>query len=316
MKNQRSRNHRSNLTTGRALRLNLASQGVIRSLTNAITTAVVAAALCFTSASADVKHVAEADLTMDDNLSYDIHRTLYFLRFGHYSPKQLDDDYSSRILDAYLKDLDPNKIYFTKKDIEDFEAYRYKLDDFIKRRNAEVAFDIFKVFRQRLAERTEYALELIDSDFNFEQDDRFNIDRDSYRWADTKKELEANWSKRIKNDTLQALMAETPIDEVRENLKSRYQRQLDVVYQLKSDEVFEYFMNAFTRDHGPHTTYMSHVTAENFDISMSLQLQGIGAALQNRGSRPGWRRDDQRHRLAIDGRSANDSRRQRHEGHA
>jgi len=281
MKNQRSRNHRSNLTTGRALRLNLASQGVIRSLTNAITTAVVAAALCFTSASADVKHVAEADLTMDDNLSYDIHRTLYFLRFGHYSPKQLDDDYSSRILDAYLKDLDPNKIYFTKKDIEDFEAYRYKLDDFIKRRNAEVAFDIFKVFRQRLAERTEYALELIDSDFNFEQDDRFNIDRDSYRWADTKKELEANWSKRIKNDTLQALMAETPIDEVRENLKSRYQRQLDVVYQLKSDEVFEYFMNAFTRDHGPHTTYMSHVTAENFDISMSLQLQGIGAALQS-----------------------------------
>ncbi len=241
----------------------------------------MAIGLCVATAKADVKHVSDAELTMDDNLSYDLHRTLYFLRFGHYSPKQLDDDYSARILDSYLKDLDPNKIYFTKKDIEDFDEYRYKLDDFIKRRNAEIAFDIFKVFRARLAERTEFAMELIDSDFKFNEDDSYNIDRDSYTWAANETEIRQTWSKRIKNDTLQALMAETPIDEIRENLKRRYQRQLDVVYQLKADEVFEYFMNAFTRDHGPHTTYMSHVTAENFDISMSLQLQGIGAALQS-----------------------------------
>ena len=230
---------------------------------------------------AEVKRVSDSELTMDENLSYDIHRTLYFLRFGHYSPKILDDDYSSRILDAYLKDLDPNKIYFTQKDIDKFDAYRYKLDDFIKRRDAEVAFEIFKTFRQRLTERTDHIMELIDVDFDFDADDTINIDRDSYQWAEDTKALEATWAKRIKNDTLQGLMAETPIDEIRENLKRRYERQADVVYQLKADEVFEYFMNAFTRDHGPHTTYMSHATAENFDISMSLQLQGIGAALQS-----------------------------------
>ena len=107
---------------------------------------------------ADVKRVSDAELTMDENLSYDIHKTLYFLRFGHYSPKTLDDDYSSRILDSYLKDLDPNKIYFTQKDIDKFDAYRFKLDDYIKRRDAEVAFEIFKTFRQRLSERTEHIM--------------------------------------------------------------------------------------------------------------------------------------------------------------
>lgn len=230
---------------------------------------------------AQIKRVPDAALTMNENLSFDIHKTLYFLRFGHYSPKTLDDEYSSRILDAYLKDLDPNKIYFTQQDMDKFDTYRFKLDDFIKRRDAEVAFEIFKIFRQRLSERTDYAMKLIDTDFDFEVDETINIDRDSYQWAKDTKALEETWAKRIKNDTLQGLMAETPIDEIRENLKRRYERQADVVYQLKADEVFEYFMNAFTRDHGPHTTYMSHVTAENFDISLSLQLQGIGAALQS-----------------------------------
>ncbi len=228
---------------------------------------------------ADVQKVPDAELTMDKNLSYDLHSTLYWLRFGHYSPKELDDDYSSRIFDAYIKVLDPNKVYFTQQDMDGFEKYRTKLDDFIKKRDVEVAFDIFKLYRQRLDERTEYILDLIDTEFDFTLDESINIDRDSYTWAANSKEIEEKWTKRIKNDTLQQLMAKTEIDDVRNNLKRRYNRQRDVIYQLKADEVFEWFMNSFTRDHGPHTTYMSHVTAENFEISMSLQLTGIGAAL-------------------------------------
>ena len=75
-------------------------------------------------------------------------------------------------------------------------------------------------------------------------------------------------------------MAETPIEEIRENLQRRYQRQQDVTFQLKADEVFESFMNAYARELGPHTQYMSDATAENFRINLSLSLQGIGAALQ------------------------------------
>lgn len=231
------------------------------------------------TAFADVTRVTDAELTMDKNLSYDLHSTLYWLRFGHYSPKELDDEYSSRIFDAYIKVLDPNKVYFTQEDMDGFEKYRTKLDDLIKKRDVEVAFDIFKLYRQRLDERTETILSLIDTDFDFTKSESINIDRDTYSWAPNTKAVNAKWHKRIKNDTLQQLMAKTEIEEIRENLKRRYNRQRDVIYQLKSDEVFEWFMNSFTRDHGPHTTYMSHVTAENFEISMSLQLTGIGAAL-------------------------------------
>jgi len=72
---------------------------------------------------------------------------------------------------------------------------------------------------------------------------------------------------------------EIQIAEIRENLTRRYQRIKDTIFQLKTDEVFEQFLNSYTRELGPHTAYMSHATTENFIISMSLSLEGIGAAL-------------------------------------
>ncbi|MEO0369533.1 MAG: carboxy terminal-processing peptidase, partial [Pseudomonadota bacterium] len=200
------------------------------------------------------------------------------------------------------KTLDPNKVFFTQADIDAFEPYRYKLDDLLKKRNAEVAFDIFKVFRQRMSERTKLIMSLIESDFDFSKDETFNIDSDSFTWAKTEAELNEVWRKRIKNDTLLQMMKGSAIDdltktsdsrdkndnagetklieEIRENLTRRYQRQKDTIFQLKADEVFEWFMNSYTRELGPHTVYMSHATTENFLISMSLSLEGIGAALQ------------------------------------
>ncbi len=244
--------------------------------------AIAVSAVCSLAATpianADVQEVPESELTMTKDLSFDIHKTLYYLRYLHYSPKSLDDEYSSRVFDSYLKVLDPNKIYFTASDIEEFEKFRGKIDDFLIRRDAEVAFDIFKVFRQRLEARTKMIRELVKTDFDFTKNESLNIDRDSYVWK-TEAQINDEWRKRIKNDTLQQLMAKTPLEEIRENLLRRYDRQRDVIFQLKGEEVFEWFMNSYTTEHGPHTTYMSHVTAENFNISMSLSLQGIGAAL-------------------------------------
>lgn len=240
----------------------------------------ILACMIFSQSHADVIEVPDTQLTMNDELSEDIHQTLYHLRYGHYLPAELDDEYSARTLDAYFELLDPNKLYFTQKDVDQFSPYSDKLDDLLKKRDAEVAFDIFKLFRTRINERTELALNLIDQDFDFTTNESINIDIDNIQWAKDTTEVEDRWHKRIKNDTLQQVMAETEMDEIRSNLVSRYQRQRDVTFQLKADEVFEWFMNAFARELGPHTQYMSHVTSENFRINMSLSLEGIGAALQ------------------------------------
>ena len=255
----------------------------IRSNAKAAVSAILACGLLvfFTGgAQADVVDVPAARLTMNDELREDVYQTLYHLRFAHYLPNELNDESSERTLDAYLELLDPNKIYFSQSDIDQLQSYRHEIDDLLKRRNAEVAFDIFKIFRDRMDTRTKMILGLIQQDFDFTLDENINIDRETFDWAINETELAALWKQRIKNDTLQQMMADTPIDEIRENLIRRYQRQRDVTFQLKADEVFEWFMNAYAKDLGPHTQYMSHVTAENFRINMSLSLEGIGAALQ------------------------------------
>lgn len=247
-----------------------------------LTTSLLAGLCLFGSSlvHADLVDVPDAELTMNDELREDVYQTLYHLRLQHYTPNELNDDYSARTLDSYLELLDPNKVYFTQKDVDALEVYRYEIDDLLKKRDAELAFDIFKVFRQRLSERTAKILQLIETDFDFTLDESLNIDRDSYVWSASQQDLDEIWRKRIKNDTLQQLMSETPLEQIRENLNRRYQRQRDVIYQLKADEVFEWFMNAYAREVGPHTQYMSDLTTENFRISMSLSLEGIGAALQ------------------------------------
>ncbi len=245
-------------------------------------TVFLTALLIFSShfVNAEVVDVPTADLTMNDELREDVNQTLSQLLYYHYLKADFNDDYSARMFDRYLELLDPNKAYFTKKDINQLQRYRYKLDDLLKQRDAEVAFEIFKLFRARIKSRTDLILELIKEDFDFTANENFNIDRDSYKWAKNDAEIERVWRQRIKNDTLQQMMAETPIEEIRENLVRRYQRQRDVIFQLKADEIFESFMNSYARELGPHTQYMSHVTAENFRINMSLSLEGIGAALQ------------------------------------
>lgn len=254
-----------------------------RFLGNATTTAATAVMLLGLPAvsHADLVDVPADLLTMNEELREDVFQTLQHLRLAHYTPAELNDDYSARTLDAYLELLDPNKIYFTQADIDALDKYRFRIDDLLKRRDAEVGFDIFKVFRQRLDERTNKLSKLINQDFDFTVDESINIDRDSYTWAADQATLDETWRKRIKNDTLQQLMADTPSEKIRDNLTRRYQRQRDVIFQLKADEVFEWFMNAYAREHGPHTQYMSDLTAENFRISMSLSLEGIGAALQS-----------------------------------
>src|SRR5690606_6993285 len=55
----------------------------------------------------------------------------------HYSRPELDNSYSSAILDRYLDSLDGNRMYFLASDVATFGRYRYEMDD--RAKNGEVA---------------------------------------------------------------------------------------------------------------------------------------------------------------------------------
>ena len=119
----------------------------------------------------------------------------------HYVPAALDNELSSRIFDAYIEDLDPSKSYFLQSDIDEFERYRYKMDEALKRGNLSPAFDIFNRYHVRVTTRFEKVLAILDQGlerFDFTISEDLLIDRETIPWAQTEKQLDELWRKLFK----------------------------------------------------------------------------------------------------------------------
>ena len=131
-----------------------------------------------------------------------------------------------------------------------------------------------------MEERTTFALALLDQGFSFDQDEHYRFDRAKAAWAATPTELDQIWRQRVKNDWLGLKLAKKKDEEIRKVLRERYEGLAKRVRQFDSDDIYQTFINAYIETLEPHTSYMSPSTAENFDISMRLSLEGIGAVLK------------------------------------
>lgn len=236
--------------------------------------------IVFTGVSADIRTVPVSELEPESKHIRASELITHILTTYHYKKTELDDALSSSIYKHYLENLDQNKAYFLKSDIQEFERYRFKIDDAILKSDLSPAFDIFKRYRQRVDERIKFALDALDQHFNFDVDESYRFDRREDDWAASKAELDTLWRKRVKNDVLNLQLTKKEPDEIKKTLTARYERILSSTFQLNSNDVFQSFINAYTTSIEPHTAYFSPRTSENFDISMRLSLEGIGAVLR------------------------------------
>ena len=237
--------------------------------------------LLLSVASAEVRLVPESDLVPQQKHELATELITHIIETYHYKNKPLDDKLSSSILDRYLESLDPNRSYFYASDIKSFEKYRDKLDDALKEQDLSPAFDIFKIYRNRVDERVKYAIELLSRNYSFDKDEDYVFDRRDLPWPTSKDEMNEIWRKRVKNDILNLKLAKKDESEYKSTLEKRYERIRTSTFQLNSNDVFQTFINAYTTSIEPHTAYFSPRVSENFDISMRLSLEGIGAVLTN-----------------------------------
>lgn len=199
----------------------------------------------------------------------------------HYRKVSLDPTFAATLLDRYLKALDPSRTFFLARDIERFQNGARQLDESLRRGELDIAFDVFRVYRTRVEERVNHALKLLAGRFDFSAAETFTFESDTTPWARDPAALDERWRKRVKHDYLSLRLADKSDAEIRDRLSKRYEGLVRRVHQFKGDDVFQTFMNAYTETIEPHTSYMSPSTSENFDISMKLSLEGIGAVLRS-----------------------------------
>ncbi|MCE1115192.1 MULTISPECIES: carboxy terminal-processing peptidase [Pseudomonas] len=206
------------------------------------------------------------------------------LKRHHYSKPPLDDARSVIIYDSYIKLLDPSRSYFNAADIAEFDKWKTQFDDFLKSGNLDPGFTIYKRYLDRVKQRLDFALAELNKgvdkiDFTVKED--LLVDRKDAPWMKNSAELDDLWRKRVKDEVLRQKIAGKDFKQIQETLTKRYKNQLARLDQTRAEDIFQAYINTFAQSYDPHTNYLSPDNAENFDINMSLSLEGIGAVLQS-----------------------------------
>ncbi len=219
---------------------------------------------------------ADADL---DKVAISVAR---LLEQGHYSRQKLDNSVSQALLDQYLKDLDPGKLFFVQADIDQFQAsYATRLDDEILSGDLNPAREIFARYKSRVEARVESNKPLIDKKYDFSSDLTIALDRKDAAWPKDLAEADALWARRIEAELLQETLADPSDRTPAEIIAKRQAQLLRNVEDMDDEAIVSDFLAALARTYDPHSEYMSPSELENFEIQMSLSLEGVGAVLQS-----------------------------------
>jgi carboxyl-terminal processing protease len=239
--------------------------------------------LCATTLLAFAALPAKALLTYTEAQAETAIELVEQLEERHYAKLKYDDTLSSEHLDSYIDSLDGGKMFFTSSDIAAFEKYRLQLDEQWHSGSLEAGYVIFNRFQELLEARLESVVANLDeliASFDYSVEEDYLLESDERAWAESREELDDRWRRHLKNQALSLKIAEKAEEDIADTLRRRYDNQLKRVRQYNSQDVFQVYANALTELYDPHTNYLSPRRSENFNINMSLSLEGIGAVLQ------------------------------------
>lgn len=201
----------------------------------------------------------------------------------HYNRKEIDDSLSFALFNFYFDALDPYRSIFLASDIASFNKYRYNFDENLNSGELAPAFEIYNTFLQRFDERMTAANKVLAQGFEFNTPEFFEYERDNMPWAKTSQELDEFWHKRLKNEALNLKLTGKTPEEIASLLTKRYANYHKRIKQNTAEDVLQIYLNVFAEVYDPHSNYLSPIASQNFNIDMSLSLEGIGAQLESDG---------------------------------
>ncbi|MEN9326887.1 MAG: carboxy terminal-processing peptidase [Flavobacterium sp.] len=254
-------------------------------------------------------------LTGDDKDKMLIELLSFVLEKGHFSPIELNDEFSKKAYAAYIESLDPTKRYFIQPDIAEFQKYELAIDDMIRSKDLSF-FDLtYKRLMQRMKESKVIYTSILSKPLDLNDNETINVDYEKLPYAATVKDLDQRWRKQLelavlseitdKEDIQNALNSgiideknvakeEKPAEKTepksfeelektaRKTTESNLNNNFSFIAELTREDWFTVYINAIVTQYDPHTYYFSPEDKEKFDVSMSGKFEGIGARLQKK----------------------------------
>ena len=205
----------------------------------------------------------------------------------HFLRQQLNDAVSERFLARYLENLDPMRMHFLKEDILELnQRFATRLDDLTGRGDTTPAYEIYRLFLDRLAQRVQFVRKkLEEQNFDFSGDEKYNPDRRNSPYPADLTEAQKLWTNRLKYEVLQERLADLEPQKINEKLLKRYSRILRMARETDPQDILGIYLSSLTQVYDPHSEYLNPSRLDSFEIIMRLSLSGIGAVL---GSEDGY----------------------------
>ena len=241
------------------------------------------------------------DTSDKDNLV--IQLITYVLDQAHYLDKEINDEFSEKVFNTFLENLDPFKRYFYKSDIEDFSKFKYEIDDAFKNPNLEFFDLVYTTYINRLSESEEIFKEILSKPFDFTKDEVCECDFELLDYVNNKGELKDRWRKLLK-----IYVIENYHDEIKDDLrnqeddpsfKPRAKKEIEkdtreslsetmnenfrfISEEIQREDWLSMYINSFVSQYDPNTSYLDPESKDRFDVDMSGNYAGIGARLQKK----------------------------------
>lgn len=226
----------------------------------------------------------------------------YFMQRGHFSPKDIDNDFSEEVFTTFLETLDGQKRYFLKKDAIQFARYKYALDDEFRGLQTNF-FDLaFARYIERRAEVKLFYKELLEQPFDYTIKEEINLDYEEQDFPMTANARKEKWRKQLKFSTLSIVHGKLEEEkkraekddayspksfdvlekEAREITLENLENYFSLMEDVREEDWFASYLNAFVTQFDPHSIYYGPIDKDRFDATMSGKYEGIGARLTKR----------------------------------
>ena len=200
------------------------------------------------------------------------------LESDHYLRNKDKTNFNRKYIEALIERLDKNKNYFMQDEINNFieRSKSDNKDDF----DIELGYELINLYFEKLIQFSRFQIELVENnEFDFFKDEYLDIFYEDNKWALTPEELEELWRLETKNDLLIASTSDSSSSKPTNDLVKRYKNRIRRIHQQKEEDIFSLAINTLSNQFDPHSSYLSPRSAEDFDLNMSLKLNGIGALL-------------------------------------
>jgi carboxyl-terminal processing protease len=195
----------------------------------------------------------------------------------HYLKELNKDNFNKKYFEAIIEKLDENKNLFIKDEIELYLKRSDLYDDYF---DIELAYELINLYFERLMYFLKYQIELIKKNqFDLLKDEYLDIYNEDNQWQSSFDDLKEIWRLETKNDLLVSTLSDSSSSIPLVDLKKRYENRIRRINQQKEEDIFSLAINILTNQFDPHSSYLSPRSAEDFDVNMSLKLNGIGALL-------------------------------------